>query len=338
LRGAGWLRRLVIPGIGLAAIGALIVAASPSRLGFAISRFRIAYIPAVVALSVGFYLLQGVRWHYLLRGIGIRVGMLDTLLLNQTGQASALLPLGEMTRAIMLARAANQHLGAVVATITVQELIYAGVLLIAAIPGALQFHALATPVIMAFVATVAIFVVLIVEPVFHQVLKLVARVPLLREARAGIEELRTDTLVLLQRPATYYWSWLDFTRATMGICLFWLVLQSIAPGSISWAQAAFVYAVAQIVSAISFSPGGLGALEAGTVGLLVAVGLPFSIATAGAILQRLADKGLETVLGLGLFVYARKRYHFEGESLLQLTPSVLEPKFLASSRPGRPGG
>jgi uncharacterized protein (TIRG00374 family) len=305
----------------VAAIVALILASNPGKLGVAISRFRVAYVAPVIALSMGFYLVQGVRWHYLLRGIGIRVAMRDTLLMNQTGQASALLPLGEMTRALLLARAADVHLGAVVATITVQELIYAGVLLIAAIPGALQFHVLAVPVIVAFLAMVGIFVILIVEPVFDAVLNLVVRIPLLRRARAGIEELREDTLVLLQRGDTYYWSWLDFTRATMGICLFWLVVQGIAPGSISWTQAAFVYAIAQLVSAISFSPGGLGALEAGTAGLLVAVGLPLSIATAGAILQRLADKGLQTVLGLVLFLYARKRYHFEGEGLLSLTRS-----------------
>ena len=93
------------------------------------------------------------------------------------------------------------------------------------------------------------------------------------------------------------------------------------PLQVGWLQVAFVYSVAQIVSAISLSPGGLGALEAGMTGLLVAVGLPLREATAVAIMQRLFDKGLGTLTGLLLFLWVRKRYHFEGEALFHVRQS-----------------
>jgi len=307
--------------VGLAAIVALVVASDPVRLVGVIGGFRLVLLPPILLLSIGFYVMQGLQWHVLLREVKVRIRLIDTLILNQTGQVSALLPLGEATRALLVARAADAPLGATMATITVQELIYAGLLLLTAIPGALQFRALATPVIVAFFVVVAIFVILIVDPVFEAVMQLVIRIPVIRRVDKMARELQLDSELLLANKETYLWAWLALARAIVGIAVLWLVVEAIAPGHLAWTQVAFVYSIAQIVSAISLSPGGLGTLEAGTTGLLVAVGMPFQDATAAAILQRLCDKGFGTLTGLVLFVWVRKRYHFEGEALFSIRPS-----------------
>ena len=83
--------------------------------------------------------------------------------------------------------------------------------------------------------------------------------------------------------------------------------------------AAFVYAISNVASAITLSPGSLGAFEATTAGLLVAAaGLPFGMATAAAVVHRLADKGLSAVIGASLFAYVRAHYHLRGVSLFDL--------------------
>ena len=68
---------------------------------------------------------------------------------------------------------------------------------------------------------------------------------------------------------------------------------------------------------MSFSPGGLGAVEASTAGLLVALGISFDLATAISVMQRLADKGLNTLIGWICYLFARRRYNLTGASLFR---------------------
>ena len=93
---------------------------------------------------------------------------------------------------------------------------------------------------------------------------------------------------------------------------------SVAPGKLPWTSAGFIYAVTQGAAWLSFSPGGLGAIEASTAGLLVAMGISFDVATAIAVMQRVADKGLNTVVGWLCFIVARRRYSLTGSSLFRL--------------------
>jgi uncharacterized membrane protein YbhN (UPF0104 family) len=73
--------------IGVAALFALIFAIDLRGFGAAIRGFRLAAIPAVLALSVLYYMLQGVRWHFLLRAVGAREPMGHSVLLNYAGQS-----------------------------------------------------------------------------------------------------------------------------------------------------------------------------------------------------------------------------------------------------------
>lgn len=313
----------------LGAIAALLVYADPRKIGVAIERFNLEYVPIVVVLGVGFYVVQGVRWWTLNRALGIRFPLRDTVFLTETGQATALLPLGELTRALLLSKAAGVHLGAVVATETVQELLFVFMLFALALPKAigLQYVAIAVVVPMFFV--IAIVAILTVEGLYARVRRVVERVPLLRRVRPAVDELHRDTRVLFRHPDTYKWLPLSVAQAVMAVTLLWTVAQAVAPGRLSWASAGFVYAVTQGAAWLSFSPGGLGAVEASTAGLLVALGISFDIATAISVMQRLADKGLNTLIGWICFVFARRRYNLTGTSLFRFEMSApkdrLEP-------------
>jgi hypothetical protein len=52
--------------------------------------------------------------------------------------------------------------------------------------------------------------------------------------------------------------------------------------------------------------------------LVAAGGLPFGVATAAAVVHRLADKGLSAVIGASLFVVVRRRHRLHGVSLFEL--------------------
>jgi uncharacterized protein (TIRG00374 family) len=312
-------RRRIPLVLALLVIGSLIVASNPRQVGSAIERFHIRDIPVILGLSVGYYVLQGVRWWTLLRIVTPKPQLRETVLMTLTGQATALLPLGELTRAILLARVRAVAVGSAIAAVTVQELLYSVLLISAALPGSSRYYFARAGVAAALGGTVLVVVVLTVRPVFRRVRRLVNRVPVLHRAMGAVDQLQSDTVILFEDWRTYVWLWISAVQALMAVSLFYFVLNAIAPGRVDWVTAAFVYSISNVASAITLSPGSLGAFEATTAGLLVAAGgLPFGVATAVAVVHRLADKGLSAVIGLLLFAYVRSRYHLRGVSLFDL--------------------
>jgi len=300
---------------------ALILASSPGNLGAALSRLALPLIPAMLGLSAGFYVLQGLRWFFLLREVGARISIGDVILLNIAGQSTSMLPLGELTRAIFATEAAGDtEFGDVVATVTVQELIFMMILVLIAVPGVLSVHRALAGLVIAVVGIAGVFCLLVVPPLFHLVHRLVERTPLLRRFTSQVERLRHDTVVLLQRPDTLVWSVISVAQAGIGITLFWVVVMGLH-GSLSWGAAAFVLAASYVAGAVSLIPGGIGAAEASVVGLLVAAGMDPATATAAALLQRLADKGFATVMGFAAYAVARRRFRLSGLSALRPSAS-----------------
>src|ERR1700676_965049 len=188
-------RRRIPVVVALLVIGSLIVASNPSQVGSAIERFHLRDLPIIVGLSVGYYLLQGVRWWPLLRIVTTKPPLGETVLLTLTGQATALLPLGELTRAILLARVTGIAVGSAVAAVTVQELLYSGLLIAAALPGSSRYYFARAGVAAALGGTVLVVVLLTVRPVFRRVRTLIARFHAVSRFLGAIDQLQADTVV-----------------------------------------------------------------------------------------------------------------------------------------------
>ena len=315
---------LLIPtGFGVAAVVALVVASNPGVLGRAISRFDLLLIPVILALSASFYVLQGLRWYFLLRDIGAGISVGDSILLNIAGQSTGMLPLGELTRAVFASEASGDvEFGEVVATVTVQELIFMLILILIAVPGVLSVHRALPGLIVALCGIAFVMVLLLVPPCFHLVHRLVERTPVLRRFTGQVDHLRQDTVVLLHQPKTLGWSVLSVAGAGVGVTLFWLVVHGLSGTDLSWPMASFVLAASYVAGAVSLIPGGIGAAEASVVGLLVLAGGDPATATAAALLQRIGDKGFATLMGFVAYAIARRRFHLSGLTALRPGPPV----------------
>ena len=312
IRDLHWLRSVIPPSIGVAAIVALVLAIDPADFARAIAHFQVVLLPAIIAVSIFYYVVQGIRWHFLLIDVGIRLRLREVVLITLAGQATALLPLGELTRAVLVTQASGGEFGAAVAAETVQELLYTFILVLFAIPGLLALpHALGGIVaIIVFIA--AIFTGMTWCPVYRWLRLLVAHTPLLRRLLHQIDELHNDLVVLMRKPGTITWSWLSALQAAAMITALWLVAQAVAPGELSWKSAALVFAVSNVAGLLSLIPGGIGAYEGSIVGLLVGFGVNPGTATAIAVVQRLANQGVATAVGFVSYAAARRRLHISG--------------------------
>ena len=248
----------------------------PHKIGIAFQRFNLVYIPIVVVLAVGFYLVQGVRWWTLNRALGITFPLRDTVFLTETGQATALLPLGELTRALLLSKAAAVHLGSVVASETVQELLFVFMLFALALPRALGLHLIAIAVVVPMLFVIAIVAVLTVERLYARVRRIIGRVPVLKRLRPAVDELHRDTRRAL--PASRHVP-IPAAERRPGGHGGEPALGGRAGGRSRQAQLderglrLRGDAGGSVVELLA--PGGLGAVEASTAGLLVLLGISF---------------------------------------------------------------
>ena len=121
--------------LAVAAVGGIVVAVNPAEVASALRRTDLALLVPVLLLTVLTLVVQGTRWHFLLAAVGARIPMLDSVLLSVAGQGiTALLPLGDLTRAIFATEVAGVAFADVVATVTVQELTFTLFLLVSAGP------------------------------------------------------------------------------------------------------------------------------------------------------------------------------------------------------------
>ena len=295
--------------VAVAAVGGIVVAVNPRDVASALRSVDLPLLVPVVLLTLLALVLQGARWHFLLAAVGARLSLVDSVLLSIAGQGiTAVVPLGDLTRAVFASEVTDVPFADVVATVTVQELTFILLLLVSAGPVVLERHQAAGAEIAALLGVVAICVILLVPAVFHQVHRAVSHTPVLRRFAVQIDELREETVRLLHHHGTMAWALLDLARVLVFITAFWLLVLAVAPGSTGWASAAFVLALSYVGGAISLVPGGLGANEASVVGLLVLVGVHPGVAAAIAVLQRAISSGSAIVFALVAYVLARRRH------------------------------
>lgn len=309
VRGRGSLdaRRCALAAAVLLALASLVLVVDPRALATAVGRFDGREVLPLVVLSAAYYALQGIRWHLLLRHIGVRGGMADSVVTNLAGQAmTAIVPLGDLTRALLIARSSGVRFGAAAATVTVQELTFTLCIVAAAAPGLVHLPAgglLITVVLGGIAATVA---VLTVAPVFAQTRRLLARLPGGARLLPEVDALQHELPALLRHPATLLGSLLDLARVAVAVAALLLILRGLHVDSAGWWQAALVLGVSFVGGALSFLPGGVGANEAGLTGVLVLLGVHPVAAAAAALIQRAWFVALPTVGGSLAYLHLRR--------------------------------
>jgi uncharacterized protein (TIRG00374 family) len=309
------LRRLLPALISLAILALIVEYVHPSELGSALSRFHLAYLPLVLLLSLAYYLLKGYQWHLFLKPLKLDHGAVETILIYFAGQPTAILPLGELSRAFILRQHAKVSLGEVSATVVVQELLYPIGLIAAALPGAGQFPGAQAAVIVALLGIIAISTILLWPRAFTFVMRFAVRVPLIRRYSADLMSLHRDVIFIARRPATLGPALLGPVAALIAIAMFYFTIRSVGV-EVGVYQAAFVYAVAHLAGGVSLLPGGIGAYEGSMTLLLVAFGVATPVAAAIAILNRAFDRLLVTVVGTIVYFAIRSPLNLRGITLL----------------------
>jgi uncharacterized protein (TIRG00374 family) len=302
-------RRIVPVVVGLATVLGLVMVIQPSRVLGAIRGVDLRLVGAAMLLTAVFYTIQGVRWHFLLREAGVRLRLHESTLINLAGQSvTAVLPLGDLTRALFASEATGAPFGAAAAAVTVQELTFTSLLVLSATPALIRVPGgwLITAVVLGGV--VAVLLLLVVPAFYGAVRTLLRRLPLVSRSVDQVDTLRQQTMTLLTRPVALASGVIDLARVALAATAFQLLLLSMGIHR-SWWLAVLVVAVAYVGGALSFLPGGIGANEASVIGVLVGFGVPAGQAAAVALLERIMLTGVPSVVGLLAYAAIHRRLH-----------------------------
>jgi uncharacterized protein (TIRG00374 family) len=117
------------------------------------------------------------------------------------------------------------------------------------------------------------------------------------------------------------WPWLTLTTVTSHLALYLVLLFSlrdvgVSEHEVSWAQVLAVFAFGRLISALPITPGGLGVIELGYIGGLVAAGGNEPQVVAAVLLFRVLTYGVQ--IPLGGFTYLIWR----GKRSWRVAPSV----------------
>jgi uncharacterized membrane protein YbhN (UPF0104 family) len=299
--------------LGLAVVLALSLFADLPRLLDALSRWNWALVPVVLVAVLANYALRFWRWHYYLAVIGANgVSVSDSLSIFLSGFTLTMTPgkLGEVLKSFLLKQLNDTPVSYSASLVLAERLTdVVGMLLLAALGlGAFQIGA---PALIAALA-VSIFLILVVQrrDLSLRLIGLMARAPVAGQF-AGLAANLYESSYLLLRPRPLLTGIALASLAWFAECLaFYVVILGLgAPASGPLLlQATFIYAVASLLGAISFLPGGLGATEGSMAILLTQLsGLDRDPAIAATLLVRFATLWFAVLLGMAALLLLQRR-------------------------------
>lgn len=283
----------------------------------AIGLFPLGALSTLLIASFLVSFLKGLRFHILVRHVGIEIKFWKTLRLFLASQAATPIPAGETIRAALLKQETGASLGRVASPVlgqAVYEIAGAAVIVFGA---SLFYPELFIPSLVAVVALIAVIWILLHRKLFNYLLDLMSHLPLIEKhfdrIRNGREHFRHNFALLEKGGFDYHV--LSAIVLSLLAQLMGGLLVAIAAHTfnipLNFFQATLVYASGAILQGVfTIIPGGLGVTEGGMSGILHLLGVNLSLALALVIIIRLATLLFPVILGFVIFTlfYAKQTF------------------------------
>jgi len=294
-----WLAYSVV--VTILASGAWIGYQDHEAIFAAVGRVGLRGFVFLCLFSSANYALRFLRWQYLMRQLGDVAGLKDGVLCYFSGFALTTTPAkaGEAVRALYFWRRLGIRYSHTLSCLLTERVMD---LLSAVLVGSLALYMFSNLRWIGVVLTVGVAgVVLFIG--YHE--RLLGYLDWLRVVRWGWYNRLLDGVPVFLARAKHQFRPRPFTVGMVigmvawsveGMAFAWLVQR--LGGEASVLLYVSVFAIALVVGALTFLPGGLGSTEAVLYGLLVALGLGSTEAVAATLLIRLATLWYAVVLGL----------------------------------------
>jgi glycosyltransferase 2 family protein len=313
---------LIFTVVGIILYAAAALASDYKTVIGALLEFPWCTLASVVGLVLVGWLLRAWRFHYYLKQMDEEVPLGYSIKAFLAGFALTGTPgkMGEAVKGVFLKQDYGVSITRVVGILLVERLMDLwGVLFLGSF-SLLLFEGWRNLFLLCAAIVVAGGAFLCMERLYRPVLERLAKVSFLSW---GCTRILTMLLTGkdLMTPAVFFVGLLVSTVAwgMESVSLFLIMRGFELPTTLL--QANFIYCFSTIVGALSMLPGGIGGTEAGMIGLLAFIGIPYSSGLPAVILIRLCTLWLAVIVGVGFMTYLLARSRTSQDAPIRLTNS-----------------
>ncbi|MDN5272251.1 lysylphosphatidylglycerol synthase transmembrane domain-containing protein [Chloroflexus sp. MS-CIW-1] len=291
--------------IGLAVVIAISLFSDLRAVGNDLLTFDWVLLPLILIGTVINYWLRWLKWDYYLRYLKLDrdIDRSTSGLIFTAGLVMSVTPgkMGEVLKSFLL----RQRNGTPIsrsAPIVLAERLTDGIAMLLLMGLGLTLYPPARPLFVILVLLTIIGIMIVQRQTLAlAIIRMIARLPLGQRLAPRLETIYTTTAQLLHWRILLISTMISVISWGFECLAFFWVLMGV--GSIpSWLlllQATFIFAASTLFGLVSFLPGGLGASEVSSVGLLLAlVGLSASAATTATIVIRFCTLWFGVLLGV----------------------------------------
>lgn len=294
------IRALVIAVLASALVYAVMIFVSDGpAVAEALSGFSAGVMVEILALSIGCYLLRGIRWGMLVRLAGADVTHLDAIYLHMAGQTMSVSPgrVGEVLKPWLTRETAGLLMSKGLALVFAERVGDLIAVVILALGGLSALGGGTWTLVLALVAIVAGAAVASSEWFHRLALGVLGKQAWAKRHEASAAAI-SDTIRAALSWKSLMWS-VAFSFVAWGLegIGFFLCLRELGFEGLGLFAAISVYAVSTIVGAFTFLPGGIGLTEASMAGILVTAGMATAGASAATLVTRVATLWWAVLLG-----------------------------------------
>jgi len=291
--------------IGLAVVIAISLFSDLRAVGNDLLTFDWVLLPLILIGTVINYWLRWLKWDYYLRYLKLDrdIDRSTSGLIFTAGLVMSVTPgkMGEVLKSFLL----RQRNGTPIsrsAPIVLAERLTDGIAMLLLMGLGLTLYPPARPLFVILVLLTIIGIIIVQRQTLAlAIIRMVARLPLGQRLAPRLETIYTTTAQLLHWRILLISTVISVVSWGFECLAFFWVLMGVGstPSWLLLLQATFIFAASTLFGLVSFLPGGLGASEVSSVGLLLAlVGLSASAATTATIVIRFCTLWFGVLLGV----------------------------------------
>ncbi len=291
--------------IGLAVVIAISLFSDLRAVGNDLLTFDWALLPLILVGTVINYWLRWLKWDYYLRYLKLDrdIDRSTSGLIFTAGLVMSVTPgkMGEVLKSFLL----RQRNGTPIsrsAPIVLAERLTDGIAMLLLMGLGLTLYPPARPLFVILVLLTIIGIIIVQRQTLAlAIIRMIARLPWGQRLAPRLETIYTTTAQLLHWRILLISTVISVVSWGFECLAFFWVLMGVGstPSWLLLLQATFIFAASTLFGLVSFLPGGLGASEVSSVGLLLAlVGLSASAATTATIVIRFCTLWFGVLLGV----------------------------------------
>lgn len=300
--------------IGLAVVIVISLFSDLRAVGNDLLSFDWMLLPLILVGTIINYWLRWLKWDYYLRYLKLdrNIDRSTSGFIFTAGLVMSVTPgkMGEVLKSFLL----RQRNGTAIsrsAPIVLAERLTDGIAMLLLMGLGLTLYPPARPLFIVLVLlTIAGIVIVQRQALALSIIRFVARLPFGQRVAPRLETIYTATAQLLHWRILLVSTLISVVSWGFECVAFFFVLMGVGsdPSWLLLLQATFIFAASTLFGLVSFLPGGLGASEVSSVGLLVAlVGLSASAATTATIVIRFCTLWFGVLLGVIALAWLSRR-------------------------------